>query len=60
MLAGIVFGIEAKSAIHQILAYGAFGMGSICLAIGVLIGKVEENNDLTARKVTLMEAQARK
>lgn len=60
MISGIFFGIEAASAIHQILAYAAFGMGSICLSIGVLIGRVEENNDLSAKKVTLLEAQARR
>jgi len=60
IISGIFFAVEAASAIHQILAYVAFGMGSICAAIGILIGRIEEGNDLKARQVTLFESQMRK
>ena len=42
VLAGVLFAIEAASAIHQILAAVAFGLGVLCMGIAAVIDRLEK------------------
>lgn len=41
MIGGILFAVEAGSAIHQILAAVAFGMGALCLGLAAVVARLE-------------------
>lgn len=41
MIGGVMFAVEAASAIHQILAAAAFGLGSVCLGLAAIVARLE-------------------
>ena len=41
MIGGVMFAVEAGSAIHQILAAVAFGMGALCLGLATVVARLE-------------------
>lgn len=42
MAGGVMFYIVAKSAVHEILAAVSFGLGTIAIGIGFMIGLLED------------------
>jgi len=41
MIGGVVFAFEAASAIHQILAAAAFGLGTVCLGLAAIVDRLD-------------------
>lgn len=60
ILAGVLFMAEAKSAIHQILAAVAFGMGTICVGFYVVIDRLDKGNALHISHLSTLQKDAAK
>ena len=52
IIGGIAVFMESKSAIHEILGAVSFGLGSVCIALSVVIGQLADMKQMHTAKDT--------